>query len=156
VGWKILVNNGNPGKWLGATLISTQGRRAPSGAKSHRSKEIKVFTNRFFTLLVVMTLVLVATLTVREAVATSTVVSDAQKAQRAQVADAARWTAMGKYYASVEAVQPRGQAADSARWTAMGEYYREQAEAQHLDRGQAADAARWTAMAEYYLRMLSK
>ena len=110
-------------------------------------------TNRFFSLLVVMSLVLIATLTVREALATSAVGSDTQNAQRAQAADAARWTAMAEYYTNAEAVQSRGQAADSAHWTAMSEYY--QAQVQNLDRGQAADAARWTAMAEYYLRLNS-
>lgn len=110
-------------------------------------------TNRFFSLIVVLALVLVATLTVREAVATSAVLSDTEKAEHAQAADAARWTAMGEYYTSVEAVQPRGQIADSARWTAMAEYYQALAQAQNLDLGRAADAARWTAMAEYYLRM---
>jgi len=56
-----------------------------------------MITNRFFSLLVVMALVLVASLTVREGVATSTVLSDIEKAQ---AADAARWTAMGEYYAN--------------------------------------------------------
>ena len=111
--------------------------------------------NRFFNLLVLMALVLVATLTVREAVATSAVLSDTEKAGRAQAADAARWTAMGEYYASAAEVQPRGQAADAARWTAMGKYYENLAKSQNLDRGRAADAARWTAMAEYYLRFNS-
>ena len=59
---------------------------------------------------------------------------------------------MGEYYAGVEAVPSRALAADAARWTAMGKYYENQAESQDLDRGQAADAARWTAMAEYYLQ----
>lgn len=108
--------------------------------------------NRFLNLLVLMALALVATLTVREAVATSAVLSDTEKAQRAQVADAARWTAMGEYYANVSEVQSRGQAADAARWTAMSEYYKNLAKSQNLDRGRAADAARWTAVADYYLR----
>ena len=109
--------------------------------------------NRFFNVLAFMALALVATLTVQEAVATSAVLSDTEKAQRAQAADAARWTAMGEYYASVAEVQSRGQAADAARWTAMGEYYRNLAKSQNLDRGWAADAARWTAMAEYYRQL---
>ena len=84
-----------------------------------------MITNRFFSLLVVMALVLVATLTVREVMATSAVLSDAQRAQ----------------------------AADAARWTAIGEYYRALVHAPTIDRGRAADAVRWTAMAESYLRM---
>jgi hypothetical protein len=152
--WRILVNNGNSGKRLGARLISTQTRPARSrkGANPHRPKEIKMSANRFLNLLVLMALALVATLTVREAMATSAVLSDAQKAERAQAADAARWTAMAEYYASAAEVQSRGQAADAARWTAMGEYYKNLAKSQNLDRGRAADAARWTAMADYYLR----
>jgi hypothetical protein len=121
----------------------------------HRPKELKMSANRFFNVLVLMALVLVATLTVREAMATSAILSDAEKAERAQAADTARWMAMGEYYAAVEAVQSRGRAADAARWTAMGEYYENLAMSQNLDRGRAADAARWTAMANYYTQLIS-
>jgi len=111
-----------------------------------------MITNRFFNLLVVMALVLVASLTVREALATSTVLSDTEKAQ---AADAAHWTAMGEYYADLETIQSREQAADAARWIAMGKYYENQAKFQNLGLNHTADAARWTAMAEYYLRLNS-
>jgi hypothetical protein len=57
--------------------------------KFNRSKEIEMFTNRFFTVLVILTLAAVVGLTVREAIATSAIASNA---------DAARWEAMGKYY----------------------------------------------------------
>ena len=106
--------------------------------------------NRFFSLLVVMALMLVVTLTVREAVATSAVLSEVQKAERAQAADAARWTAMGEYYQGFDvARRERSLAAETARWTAIGAYYSDLAEAQ-LQLSRAADAARWTAMSEYY------
>jgi len=48
-----------------------------------------MFTNRFFTVLVILALAAVIALTVREAVATSGIASNA---------DTARWEAMGKYY----------------------------------------------------------
>jgi len=111
-----------------------------------------MITNRFFNLLVVMALVLVASLTVREALATSIVLSDTEKTQ---AADAARWTAMGEHYADLETIQSREQAADAARWIAMGKYYENQAKFQNLGLNHTADAARWTAMAEYYLRLNS-
>jgi len=111
-----------------------------------------MFTNRFFNLVIVMALVLVASLTVREVLATSTVLSDTEEAQ---AADAARWTAMGEYYADLETIQSREQAADAAHWIAMGMYYENQAKSQSLGLNHIADAARWTAMAEYYLRLNS-
>jgi hypothetical protein len=53
-----------------------------------------MFTNRFFTVLVILALAAVAGLTVREAIATSSVTSNVEEA------DTARWEAMGEYYAN--------------------------------------------------------
>ena len=53
-----------------------------------------MFTNRFFTLLIILALAAVAGLTVREAIATSSVTSNVEEA------DTARWEAMGEYYAN--------------------------------------------------------
>ena len=61
VGWNILVNNGNSGKRLGATVMSSKGRRA-KGANL-LAKEIKMLKNRLFNLLVglaLLSLILVA------------------------------------------------------------------------------------------------
>jgi hypothetical protein len=80
--WKILVKNGNSGKWLGATLVSTTDRRAPAGANFIRSKEIEMLAHRYFTLLVITALMAVALLVVREAFATAAVTSDVDSATR--------------------------------------------------------------------------
>jgi hypothetical protein len=53
-----------------------------------------MFTNRFFTVLVILPLAAVAGLTVREAIATSSVTSHVEEA------DTARWEAMSEYYAN--------------------------------------------------------
>ena len=58
-----------------------------------------MFTNRFFTVLVILALAAVAGLTVREAIATSSVTSNVEEA------DTARWEAMGEYYANQAAAQ---------------------------------------------------
>ena len=51
-----------------------------------------MFTNRFFIVLVIVALAIVGTLIVEETIAPSAVTYDEQ------VADAARWQAMGEYY----------------------------------------------------------
>jgi len=114
--------------------------------------------NRFFTLVAIMSLVVVITLTVREALATSAIAldpeaSEADRLERSRAADTARWTAMGEYYEQLNVAQSmeRSRAADTARWTAIGEYY-VQLEAAQLQRSRVADTARWNAMAEYYRR----
>jgi hypothetical protein len=53
-----------------------------------------MFTNRFFTVLVILALAAVAGLTVQEAIATSSVTSNVEEA------DLTRWEAMGEYYAN--------------------------------------------------------
>jgi hypothetical protein len=53
-----------------------------------------MFTNRFFTVLVILALAAVAGLTVQETIATSSVISNVEEA------DTARWEAMGEYYAN--------------------------------------------------------
>lgn len=116
-----------------------------------------MFTNRFFTVLVILALAAVSVLTVREAIATSAVTSNTEEAlriERSRNADAARWEAMGKYYEN-QAQRQRSRSADTARWEAIAEYYQSLEEAQNLQRGRAADAARLTAMAEYYLQIAS-
>jgi hypothetical protein len=164
-----LVNNGNPGKWSHATLISSNDRRASSAGRipapaerkfiRSKEKEIKMYANRFFTLLVAVALVSITALTIQEAVATKAValapqLHEAQR-QRIRAAEVARWTAMGEYYENLEASKlVRGRAADTARWKAMGEYYQNLAGDQVLSRAQSADAARWTAMAEYYAQWI--
>ena len=91
-----------------------------------------MFKNRFFTRVVILSLVAVIALTVREALATSAIALDpeapeAAQLQRSRAADAARWTAMGEYYEKLNESQSmeRSRAADAARWTAMGEILRE-------------------------------
>jgi hypothetical protein len=72
----------------------------------------------------------------------------ASAAERAQAADAARWTGLAQHYAAQPAPRQRALAADAARWTALAQHYA----AQHAARQRAldADAARWTALALYY------
>ena len=125
-----------------------------------RWKEIEMYTSRFFTALVILSLAAVIVLTVQEAIATSAVTSDARVAQRmkrSQEADMARWQGIAEYYQNLADVQPmeRSRAADTARWQAMAEYYQGLENAQNLARGRAADAARWTARAEYYMQTVS-
>ena len=69
-----------------------------------------MFTNRFFTTLVIVVLAAVVVLTLREAVFASAVGSGLKEAQRIK----------------------QNQAADTARWQAISEYYAKQAEAQRL------------------------
>ena len=73
-----------------------------------------MFTNRFFTALIVVALAAVVGLTIREAVFTSAVGSGLEEIQRLK----------------------QNQAADLARWEAMGEYYARQAQAQRLKEAQ--------------------
>jgi hypothetical protein len=70
-----------------------------------------MFTNRFFTALMIVALVAVVGLTVRKAVLASVVGSGLEEAQRIK----------------------QNQAADTERWEAMGEYYANQAEAQRKE-----------------------
>ena len=111
-----------------------------------------MFTNRFFTVLVILMLAAVIVPTVREAMATSAVASNAEEAlsiERSRSADTARWEAMGEYYKN-QAPRLRSRSAETARWEAIAEYYQSVEEAHHLQRGRAADAARWTDLAEDY------
>ncbi|HEY9528369.1 MAG TPA: hypothetical protein VIR02_14850 [Anaerolineales bacterium] len=87
-----------------------------------------MFTNRIFTVLVILVLAAVIVLTVREAMATSAVAPNPEEAP------------------SIE----RSRSADTARWEAIAEYYQSVEEAHNLQRGRAADAARWTVLAHYY------
>ena len=87
-----------------------------------------MFTNRFFTVLVILVLTAVIVLTVRDAMATSAVAPNAEEALRID----------------------RSRSADTVRWEAIAEYYQRVEEAHNLQRGRAADAARWTDLAEYY------
>jgi len=67
-----------------------------------------MFTNRFFTALIIVALTAVVGLTVREAVVTSAFGSELEEAERSQqtwAADTARWEAMGEYYANQAAAQ---------------------------------------------------
>ena len=71
----------------------------PLEAISIGQKEIKMLPNRFFTLAVIMSLVVVIALTVREAVTTSAIALDPEalevhSLERSRAADTARWTAM--------------------------------------------------------------
>jgi len=62
-------------------------------------------------------------------------------------ADAARWVAMGEFYARLDELQrQRSVAADAARWIAKGEFFAGLNTAE-------VDAARWVAMGEYYARL---
>jgi hypothetical protein len=118
--------------------------------------EIKMYTNRFFSFLVIVALAAVVALTIQEAVATKAVtfvpqVRDTEHQQRIRAAEVARWTAMGQYYENLEAAKlQRSRNADAARWTGQADYYQRFEEAQKIQRGRAADTARWTAMGQYH------
>ena len=80
-----------------------------------------MFTNRLFTVLVILALAAVIMLTVREAMATSAVASNAEetlRVERSRSADTARWEAMGKYYEN-QAQYLRSRSAETARWEAI-------------------------------------
>ena len=116
-----------------------------------------MYTNRFFRLLVVVALAVVAILTAQDAIATSNVGSESLETLRMQknwTADAARWTAMGEYYQNRAEPEKltRSLIADAARWEAMGRYYQQFGGGASLNllRSRAADTARWTAMGDYY------
>ena len=111
-----------------------------------------MFTNRIFTVLVILVLAAVIVPTVREAMATSAVAPNPEEApsiERSRSADTARWEAMGKYYEN-QVPRLRSRSAETARWEAIAEYYQSVEEAHNLQRGRAADAARWTVLAHYY------
>jgi hypothetical protein len=58
-----------------------------------------MLTNRFFMLLVAVALASIAALTLQEAAATTTIisnVSETERIQQSRAADAARWTAMAE------------------------------------------------------------
>jgi hypothetical protein len=87
--WRILVKNGNSGKWLGATVMSLHGWRANAGkspatlgANFHQPKEIEMKTNLLLNLFVAFALLAVIALTVREAVATHAVALEVDSATR--------------------------------------------------------------------------
>jgi hypothetical protein len=120
-------------------------------------KEIKMFTNRFFSLPMIVVLVVVFALIIQDTVATRAIAIDTQAHEtqrlRSLEADVARWTAMGEYYQNLkveEAALQRGRAADAVRWTAVAGSYQDLHETQQLQRSRAADVARWTALAQYY------
>jgi hypothetical protein len=120
----------------------------------------KMYTNRFFSLLVAVALAVVAILTALDGIATSNVASDSLETlgmQKNWTTDAARWAVMGEYYQNrVKAENlTRSRTADAARWEAMGRYYQEFGHGASLNllRSRAADTARWTAMAEYYQKL---
>ena len=67
-----------------------------------------MFTNRFFTALIIVALTAVVGLAVRETVVTSAFGSELEEAERIQqtwAADTARWEAVGEYYANQAAAQ---------------------------------------------------
>ena len=71
---------------------------------------------------------------------------------QAQIADAARWTALAESYAVREQLAnpyslTQGQLADAARLTSLAQAL---TRPEGLTQGQQADAARWTALAEAY------
>ncbi len=112
--------------------------------------------NRFFTLAAIMALVAVLALAFPAARTTSAgalapQALEAQRLERSQAADTARWNAMSDHYKRLDGAQSieRSRQAEAARWTAMAEYY-QALQASLLQRGRAADAARWNAMAHYY------
>lgn len=96
-----------------------------------------------------------------------TVSGDEESLRRGIDASAARWTALGVYYApDYEAIatvnaarwtalaqhfdaESRGRVADAARWNALGARYTAQ-EKQDLQRGIDASAARYSAIAQYH------
>ena len=117
--------------------------------------EIKMYTNRFFSFLVIVAFAAVVALTIQEAVATKAVTFAPQlrdtEHQRIRAAEVARWTAMGQYYENLEAAKlQRSRNADAARWTGQADYYQRFEEAVKAQRGRAADTARWTAMGQYH------
>jgi hypothetical protein len=124
---------------------------------------------RLFSLAIAVMLIVGGVLIVRAEVPPSATAANTNPApdtgfdpQRAQDADAARWVAMGEFYAKEAQRIQRVQDADDARWAALAEYYKnQQANTHSLNsasssgfdplRTQDADAARWTAMAKYYM-----
>ena len=78
--------------------------------------------------------------------------AQAEGTQKGREADAARYTAMAEFYNAKEANIQRILEADTARYTAMAKYYTEK-EAARIERSMNADATRYTAMAEYYMKM---
>jgi hypothetical protein len=127
-------------------------------ANLSRSKEIKMYANRFFTLLVVVALASITALTVQEAIATKAVALVPQlreaERQRIRAAEVARWTAMGEYYENVEAAKlTRSRDADTARWMGQAEYHEILEKSQNVQRSRAADTARWMAMSAHYQNM---
>jgi len=100
-----------------------------------------MFTNRLFNLLLVAVAAGIVALTVRESAATSAVVQqaqDAQRIQRSQDAESARWLAMARFYeeqASLTGSQPDkpltsydASEAMAYRWQAMANFYLKQQE----------------------------
>jgi hypothetical protein len=162
--------------------FNDDGNRNTNGmSRKFSAKEANMSINRLFSLFVALTFVVVVVLTVRAGIATSNPVNsgtiDAEAArwqalgefyarqaqesariQRVQEPDTARWVAMGKFYAKLEAERiQRTQDAETARWQALGESYAKQAqEAQRIQQVQNADAARWTAMGNFYARLQAK
>ena len=106
--------------------------------------------SRLLSLFVALALVAVAALTLRAGVATSNLVNGGTID-----ADAARWQALGEFYAkqAQEAARvQRAQAADTARWEAMGKAYTPSTNAQSAQPAYDAETARWVAMGEFYVR----
>lgn len=131
-----------------------------------------MFTNRLYTLLLIVLLGSVVTLTIRESAATSAVVQQAQQAQQSQDAESLRWLAMARFYekhapltgsqlskplTSYDAAE-----ASAYRWQAIADYYLEHHGAvpgsqlpKPLTEYDAAEASayRWQAIANNYLHL---
>jgi len=131
-----------------------------------------MFTNRLYTLLLIVLLGSVVTLTIRESVATSAVVQQAQHIQQGQDAESLRWLAMARFYekqaplTGPELSKPLtsydAAEASSYRWQAIADYYlKHHATAPEpgsqlpkpLTEYDAAEvsAYRWQAIANYYM-----
>jgi hypothetical protein len=121
--------------------------------------EIEMFKNRFSIVLVIVALAVVGALIVEETIATAAVTSNQQ------VADAARWQAMGEYYQKQAEVQSleRSRAAQAARWPSLIDYYQRHPELRlaagnsaeeplPIERSRTAQAARWPSLIDYYQR----
>jgi hypothetical protein len=159
-----LARNGKFGNRSNAIVKASQDRCAKTGTTLHQPKEVEMFTNRMFRLMIVLALGLVFALTIQEAIATSTVAKqgkESQLSERSLAADTARWMALGQIEAKKQAIEAldrqRGIEADSARWAALAEMEAKNLalEALNSQRALAADAARWMAQAEFEANKLA-
>lgn len=110
-------------------------------------------TNRVLSILIAITLVITGVLVVQSAIDTSTVNARAKESLTFNT-DAARWQALGEYYAkqksaanfNIEAQHIREIA--SERWEAMGQAYTKAVSA-----ARQADLARWVGLGEFYTNL---